>query len=157
MTPGVIWLSVHCATALISACLPTYRPLFSNLAGAVSSTRRYISRSRSISSQHPSSSIGQSRNGESKVKSLESKKRSMRIETGRNAAVHETNETNGSVSSNGLHHKPSSMDEWALQPSTDLVNWPLGSEIQHTKRAQLEEERGQVHISDNRNEKPATT
>ena len=33
MIPGVIWLSVHSSTAVISACLPTYSPLLSRIPG----------------------------------------------------------------------------------------------------------------------------
>ena len=33
MTPGIIWLSVHSAVAIVSACLPTYRPLLARLIG----------------------------------------------------------------------------------------------------------------------------
>ena len=31
MTPGMIWLSVHSSVSIISACLPTYRPLLARL------------------------------------------------------------------------------------------------------------------------------
>ena len=44
MTPGTIWLSVHSSVAIISACLPTYRPLLARISGGrlvtMISTRR---------------------------------------------------------------------------------------------------------------------
>ena len=51
MTPGVIWLSVHSATAITSACLPTYGPLLSRIPGlkkTVYSRRGQSSRSGDI-------------------------------------------------------------------------------------------------------------
>ena len=40
MIPGTVWLCVHSGVAIISACLPTYRPLFATVSGILPSTRR---------------------------------------------------------------------------------------------------------------------
>lgn len=60
MTPGTIWLSVHSSVAIISACLPTYRPLLARLVGRdMMNTRRgsyddtCLTSLRKNSVQHP--------------------------------------------------------------------------------------------------------
>lgn len=40
MIPGTVWLCVHSGVSIISACLPTYRPLFGKVSAIFPSTRR---------------------------------------------------------------------------------------------------------------------
>lgn len=49
LTQGDIWLNVHLGTAIISACLPTFRPLIPRSSGG---TSRYHSRQGSYSINH---------------------------------------------------------------------------------------------------------
>ena len=82
MTPGMIWLSVHSSVSIISACLPTYRPLLARVPGLQLTSARRDSYSRerrgSYAKQYSKQSAGTKRSTPSAALKLNTANQSTR-------------------------------------------------------------------------------
>ena len=124
MTPGTIWLSIHSAVAIVSACLPTYRPLLARLPGPRAISTRKDSYSRDYSSSNTKRS----------VKSLPSTKRSTPSAALNVAAAQE--ETRTSFDADLLGNRHNLEDSGRTSQSTIAEGSEKGLELQTINASQ---------------------